>query len=343
MILALSQPAPGRALVYARMEAESETARPLPPDFPYWEHVTRRHETGPSVLYIGAGWALTARHVGAGEIRLGDTLLAPEPRSRHPLLNIDGSPADALLFELDRAAELPRLPLLPIAREAPRPGEEVLLIGFGQGGDRIVQWTGGSAHLSKGVRWTSGGRKRWGTNRVLLRGEWVAHKSWLTRTFVLRFDETDHRDATRLEAHAAIGDSGGGVFVRRPTGWELAGMMISVSGRVTTPPRTSMFGDRTFVADLASYRGEILRWARSACSNEEDDDGDGLIDFPSDPGCDSEMDRDERESEPAFLVQATAGSLLALGLLALLWVRLGRRRAQRGRSTPSSTRPSSAS
>lgn len=295
------------------------------------------------MIYLGGGWALTAKHVGEGEIHLSDETFTPELRSRHILLNVDGSLADALLFELDRSAALPDMPLVPIARTPPRPGEEVVLIGWGRGRGEPTRWSDERTGEAVGFRWTGEGRKRWGTNRVLATGVWVAQGTWLTRTLAMRFDPPEHPDATRFEAHAATGDSGGGIFVRRAEGWELAGMMISVSGSATAPPGTSAFGDRTFGVDLSSYRSEILRWARPACANEEDDDGDGLVDHPDDPDCESEADRDERRDGPPSLFVASWRGLAGLGLgVALIGGALWLHR-QRGRSTPSSTSPSSAS
>jgi len=87
----LSAPVPGQALVFARDETEPKTE--TPPDFPYWEHVTQRRYSGPSAIYLGAGWALTAAHVGPGQIVLDGEFVSPEPGSRHVLLNVDGSTA----------------------------------------------------------------------------------------------------------------------------------------------------------------------------------------------------------------------------------------------------------
>ena len=243
-----------RALVFAG--PETEPSEIVPPDFPYWEHVTQRRYEGPSVIYLGAGWALTAKHVGQGEIFLKNQIIAPERSSRHTLLNVDGSPADALLFELDRTATLPDLPLLPIAKTPPEPGEEVLLIGFGRGREKFVQWDGAPPG-TVGMKWTKDGRKRWGTNRIQTTGEWLAQRSWLTRSLVFRFDARSDPGSTLFEAQATTGDSGGGVFVKRDQGWELVGMMTSVTGSIATPPHISIIGDMTNAADLSSYRSEI--------------------------------------------------------------------------------------
>lgn len=336
----LATPGSGQALVFAGAETEPEAA--VPPDFPYWDQVTQRRHAGPSVVYLGAGWALTAAHVGPGQILLDGEVVSPEPGSRHVLLNVDGSLADGVLFELDRSARLPDRPLIPIARTPVQPGEEVLLIGFGRERDGPVRWSDEVAGDRTGFRWSSEGRKRWGMNRVLGVGRWIPHRTSLSRTFVLRFDDPRDPEATRFEAHAATGDSGGGVFVRRAHGWELAGLMISVTSRFGSPARTATFGDQTLVLDLTSYRSEILRWARPACANEEDDDGDGAVDFPQDPDCRSAQDRDERPTGGLLRADRIWPGVAAAALLGLLGGGVVYRRLQRGSRTPSSTRPASA-
>jgi hypothetical protein len=340
--IGLASPSASHALIFEG--PETEPAEALPPDFPYWEHVTQRRYQGPSVIYLGGGWALTARHVGHGEVLLQDRVIAPERSSKHTLLNIDGSLADAMLFELDREATIPDLPLIPIAQSPPEVGEEVLLIGFGREREKVVEWPGAPPDVI-GLRWTRAGNKRWGTNRILLSGEWITQQRWMTRSMVLRFDAQEDPGSTRHEAHAATGDSGGAVFIRRKGGWELAGMITSVSSSKAVPKNTSVIGDLVYAADLSSYRSEILRWARPACANEEDDDGDGLIDFPEDPDCAGPTDRDER-ARPGW----PTGAVWALGGVAGVFVLLGagvlglrrRRGAQRTRSTPSSTSASTA-
>jgi hypothetical protein len=245
-----------------------------------------------------------------------------------------------MLFELDRRSEIPDLPLLPIAKRPPQVGEELLLIGFGRERDEIVEWPG-VVPGAVGFRWTQHGEKRWGTNRVWATGEWVVQPPLMTRTFIFRFDDLEDSGSTPFEAHAALGDSGGAVFVERDQGWELLGMMISVTGAIVDLPRTSTIGDLTYAADLSAYREEILRWARPVCANELDDDGDGQIDYPRDPDCEDENDRDERGPRAGLAPLGWMG-FAGLGVAGLWMGRWLWRRSQRGTRTPSSTRPSSA-
>ncbi len=312
---------------------ESEPRETLPPDFPWWEHVTQRRYEGPSVIYLGNGFALTARHVGMGEVFLRGEIVPPVAGSKRTLLNANGTPADAMLFEVALPEGLRDLPLLPIAREGPRPGEEVLLIGFGRQREKVVEvTTDGPSEF--GFSWTEKGSKRWGTNRVASIDETLYQGSWTTHSFALVFDPPTTPATTPFEAQAAVGDSGGAVFVKRDGEWLLAGMMTSVTGFSRAPARTSMYGDSTYAADLASYRGEILHWSRPACSNEEDDDGDEASDFPEDPGCETAMDETERDRGIASL--ALRGIMAALGATIAIAISLALRRT-RARPGPSAT------
>lgn len=295
MVLAIAAslaPPPARALVFA--SPETEPRETIPPDFPYWEHVTQRRYDSPSVVYLGNGFALTARHVGPGEIFLRGEIVPPVAGSRRTLLNANGTPADAMLFEVDLPEGFADLPDLPIAKSPPAIGDEVLLIGFGRVREKVVEVsTDGPNEF--GFSWSERGQKRWGTNRISAYDENLYQGSWTTRAIATVFDPPGDPDATEYEAQATVGDSGGAVFVKREGEWLLAGMMTSVTGYTRLPARTSMYGDTTYAADLSAYRDEILHWARPACANEVDDDGDERIDFAEDPGCDSERDPSERD------------------------------------------------
>lgn len=280
--------------------------------------MTQRRYEGPSIVYLGNGWALTARHVGHGEILLDGRIYEPDSGRRHTLLNENGTAADAMVFALEPDPPPPDWPLLPIAEEPVQPGEEVLLIGFGRGRQRVaaIELDGVERFA---FEWSARGEKRWGTNRVTSAYERTSQSAFSTRSFSFVFDPAHSPEATVHEAQAAVGDSGGGVFVRRDGEWQLAGLMISVATDSRAPGASSSYGDRTYVADLTHYREEILRWTRPACSNERDDDGDERVDYPLDPGCDSPRDRSERDAGdpgsrvPWLSLTATAFAVLIAG------------------------------
>jgi hypothetical protein len=292
LIAALLAPSAPSALIFASPETEPPSARP--PDFPYWDNVLQRRYDGPTVIYLGAGVFLTASHVGWGEVLLGDDIVLPDFGWRHTLMNEDGSGADAMLFRMRADVAVPRLPILPLADTPPRPGEEVLLIGFGAERAKVTEWVD-AGRIAYGFEWSERGRKHWGTNRVALTEERTVQLIHKTEVFSFVFDEPRSPNETRHEAQAAHGDSGGAVFVERDGEWQLAGMMISVSNERARPERTSMYGDSTYVLDISAYRDELMRWARPVCANELDDDGDQKVDFPLDPGCHSQAGHDERD------------------------------------------------
>ncbi len=296
--------------MFSSPDFEPQDERPA--DFPYWEHVTQRRYEGPSVIYLGAGWVLTARHVGIGEVLLEGESFTPNMLSRHTLLNANGTAADAIVFQLNSDTDLPDLPFLPLATVAPLPGEEVMLIGFGRERAKVIEWNQEGQHRF-GFEWSKRGSKRWGTNRINADHAILVQQNLSTHSVTFVFDSPSSENTTQHEAQAALGDSGGAVFVKRDDDWLLVGMMTSVSAHPATPGHTTVYGDTTFAADISVYRNEILRWARPRCSNDEDDDGDGKIDFPLDPGCSAPGDLDERDESLITQGNGMVGGLALVG------------------------------
>ena len=190
MLACLLGPSASFGLIFASPEFEPKSE--IPEDFPYWDHVAQRRYAGPTVLYLGAGWALTARHVGMGEIILQDQTFLPNFGSARTLMNVDGSAADILVFQLSLGADVPDLPMLPLATEPPLAGEEVLLIGFGRERAKVIEWeNNGRARF--GFEWTKTGKKRWGTNKIVSGREILRQGRWTTRVLDLRLRSTAGR------------------------------------------------------------------------------------------------------------------------------------------------------
>jgi hypothetical protein len=260
-----------------------------------------------------------------GEIILDGEIILPKFGSARTLMNVDGSAADMLVFQLATDAELPDLPILALAKEPPTRGEELLLIGFGRERAKVIEWNE-AGRTRFGFQWSGSGRKRWGTNRVASSFEVLRQNQWTTRALTFLFDPPHSSQTTSFEAAAAVGDSGGAVFVQRDGRWLLAGMMTSVSSLSATPNGTTQYGDTTYAADISHYRSEIIRWTRPQCANDEDDDGDGKIDFPLDPDCESATDRDERDLRPIAIKNVRRVGIASLLAVAFWMIRSRTRR-----------------
>ena len=69
--------------------------------------------------------------------------------------------------------------------------------------------------------------------------------------------------------------------------------MIAIQTFVGQPAQSSIYGNLTWCADLSQYRQQLIDLTRPQCANENDDDGDGLADWPADPDCASALDDTE--------------------------------------------------
>jgi hypothetical protein len=164
-----------------------------------------------------------------------------------------------------RLAADPGLPALTIAETAPVVNSQVTMIGAGiDRGAELLGWR--LTATTGGLQWTptsalgadqhgysvlTSSKMRWGVNLVASE---VAFSTEQTFSFTTRFDQ----QGIPFEAQATLGDSGGGVFQHDDGAWELVGLMTSTRLLTNQPSNTVVFGDQTVIADLASYRGEIL-------------------------------------------------------------------------------------
>ncbi|HME68330.1 MAG TPA: trypsin-like peptidase domain-containing protein [Myxococcota bacterium] len=211
-----------------------------PSDDPGWANVGT--VSGLTGIYLGNGWMLTASHVGAGPVVLGGRTFSAVPDSTVQLRNQDGSLADLILFRIQGAPHLPRL---QIATATPQVGTPVVLMGHGRNRGAPISWSG-----HEGFAWGTASALRWGTNTVF-KSDVRANS---TEAFVTQFRKDG---ATPHEAQAAVGDSGGAVFVKVRRKWRLAGVLDMVATFDKQPPETALYGNFTVSADLARYRPQI--------------------------------------------------------------------------------------
>ncbi len=238
---------------------------------------------GLSAVYFRNGWVLTANHVGTATFWLAATGYAPVPGSTVRFSNPDSSLADLIAFKL---ATRPALADIALADTPASVSTLVTVIGRGLDRGAATSWMG-----IGGWTWGGSSTMRWGTNRISVVGDAALD----TRAFRITFDDIQNPSAGEHEADLVVGDSGGGAFTGAGTSAKLVGILFARSTYGGQPANTSLYGNHGMIADLYAYRDDILAVVdRPDCNDGLDEDGDGLVDYPSDPGCVNAGDFSER-------------------------------------------------
>jgi len=238
---------PAAAVIIDSGDGTGNTSAPSPD--PGWSNVGLRGTWG--AVYLGDGWVLTANHVGAGTVELDGISYPHLPSLVTQIKNGDGSTADLLVFGL--ASPHPPLPDVTLALTSPALGEPAILIGPGVNRGAATSWQPNPPlpQTIDGYDWGAGSAMRWGTNEI---SSSVAMLVLDTMAISTEFDET----ASAHECQAANGDSGGALFVDNGGAWELAGILFAVGTYLNQPAATSLYGNPTYAADIATYRDAIL-------------------------------------------------------------------------------------
>jgi MYXO-CTERM domain-containing protein len=220
---------------------------------------------GGTGIYLGNRWVITANHVSGEYLRLEDGRVFFASVGSNRQLSNPGYAIgpDLRMFRLQSD---PGLPSLEIASVSPPPGTQVMMIGSGI--DRMGQMRGWNViDTPLGYEWTEtslpnanvlgyslggDGPMRWGMNYTSSGSMFRPQDA--TQVFTTTFDAS----GDPFEAQATPGDSGGAVFIGGTWGWELAGVIITTQPLNNQPPDTVVFGQRTAIADLATYRDQIL-------------------------------------------------------------------------------------
>ena len=185
------------------------------------------------------------------------------------LQNADTTLADLALFQL---TSIPAgLPSLTLASANPTNGRALTMMGNGPDRNAAeTHWnvntvpatwtwteTGGAGNV-QGYKWTPGQQSlRWGTNNITAFSG-GSTTDVLNNTFgKTTIFKTNFNDSTD-EAQAGGGDSGGGVFWKVGSNWVLGGIMVSTGIFSGQPASTSVFGDETYSANVATYRSQII-------------------------------------------------------------------------------------
>ena len=241
-----------------------------PVDDPGWANMGLIN--GASGIYLGSGWVLTASHVGVGNITFGGISYSPLSNSTVQITNTTpgkSTNTDLVMFQL--TSQPAGLGALTLASTAPTLSAPVTMIGAGRDRGAFTtwnvntnvspwSWTVSSTNVSAaGYQTLESSAMRWGTNTVFAKDFWfdTTHGVPDVRSFATRFD------ASALftgEAQAVLGDSGGAVFGKNGSDWELQGVIFSVQGLngQPSPATTAVYGSLTYVADLSYYAPQIM-------------------------------------------------------------------------------------
>jgi len=235
-----------------------------------------------SGVYLGNGWVISAYHVvqnGSGGFSFSNVSFAGTPYTVNTptavrLQNADTSLTDLALFRLNT---MPPLPEITLSLSTPDVGSNVSMLGFGRnreaaethwdvntGPDPDVWTETPSAGDQQGYKWAGGNAMRWGTNNLATFNAFPL-PPLAQETGVINYGlgnvttiKSNFSDTGGSEAQAAVGDSGGGVFFKNGTQWELSGLMLAVNGLNGQPADNAVYGNETFSADIATYRGQIV-------------------------------------------------------------------------------------
>lgn len=217
---------------------------------------------GLSGIYLGNGWVLSAHHVGEQGFTFGGVFYPAVVGSRVQLETSPGVGAD---LELVRILGDPPLPAPVLSSGSPLVGDVVTMIG--NGWDREPSETcwnssftevscpppGPQAAFRGYARLGTQRALRWGRNAVIASGDLWEIGGRSTIAFETAFDESEASD----EAQAVVGDSGGGVFLKRGSQWELVGVLFAVTAFTNQPANTAVYDQSTLVVDLDPYVPQI--------------------------------------------------------------------------------------
>jgi hypothetical protein len=258
---------PARGVIIDTATGTGNTTAPV--DNPGWANVGT--VANGSAVYLGNRWAITATHVWTGPTTFSGTTYQNVPGSEITLSNNGAAGktpyTDLVLYQL---ATDPGLPALTIASSTPANGSAVTMIGAGRDRGAFTTWnvnTGttpwvwtvsGSNANAAGYLWGSTRTMRWGTNAVEGAG-WITYTIDTAKSAYVMQTTFNDLGTFSNEAQAAPGDSGGAMFRKNGSTWELSGIMLVTDAFSGQPGSTAVFGNNTFSADLSYYRSQIVQ------------------------------------------------------------------------------------
>lgn len=269
---------PARAVIVSGGDGAQNTTAPATNDFGF-DNVGLVFDSADGIyisgVYLGNGWMISAYHGvrnNAGGFLFGEVLLAGASYSVAPQsavrLTTNGSPADLVVFRLNGPE--PNLPSVSLGGITPLSGASFAMAGNGR--NRAISETQWNVNTSTepdtwtvtsglgdrlGYLFLPGATKRWGNNLRTV-DPLLTTDSGFGLTTLFRTSFSDILTGVANEAQGAPGDSGGGVFHFNGLNWELSGIMLATGSLNGQPDETAVFGDQTFIADIATYRTQIL-------------------------------------------------------------------------------------
>lgn len=251
-----------------------------PPDDPGWDRVGHISIANPdklsTVTYLGDKWFITAYHVkywdNPGAVELNGSVYNIDSGSWVRLTNSVGDGVDLTMFQVTTRPDV--LPLRIRSSRIPV-NADVVMIGDGKDRGAFTYWnaawqeTNEVSAVYSGYIWAPTASMRWGENRVSSRNSF---DDGFGNQY--GFQTTFNEGAGSNECQAAKYDSGGAVFYKNGSDWELAGIMLSTAMFENQPDSTAVYGNQTFIADISYYRDQITN-----LMDNFDSDIDGLPDW----------------------------------------------------------------
>ncbi len=193
---------------------------------------------------IGPHHFIAARHVGG---TVGDPFVL-NGVSYTTIASFDDTVSDLRVWQISETFP----DWAPLYRASNEVGRS--LIVFGRGLTRGVEVRDVATNTLRGWQWGTGdGRLRWGQNAV---ASSVNGGSYWGELLYATFDATGGTN----EAHLAVGDSSGPVFINDGTGWKLAGVAAAVDAYFNTTNSGSGFNAAIFDA-RGLYYGNTGSWS----------------------------------------------------------------------------------
>ncbi len=269
---------PASAVIIAGGDGSGNTTAPVDdPGFNKVGRIKASNGAVSTVTYLGDKWFITAYHVKHYDnptgVVVNGSSYAIDSSSWTRLTNTT-SDTDMILFQIKTQPDI--LPLRIRSSKIPS-SADVVMIGDGRNrASNLTYWDGSwqvtnaISGVYSGYMWAAGSTMRWGENIV-------SSRDAFDDGFGIQygFQTTFNSGVGSNECQAATFDSGGGIFYKNGSNWELAGITLTITENPGQPVRTrAAYDNKTYMADISYYRSQITNYIENF-----DTDIDGLPDW----------------------------------------------------------------